>query len=421
MNKIFHYRVDGTHDECAGDNPWGQCLFNNETNLDDFSVNHLVTIGGQPIISQHEATYITGRDTCHAHHFAKMLAGAVLANSYQHAPSLTASPTVPVTFELPRDPGPDSRPHHCTKSATPGTVLWIDTIHSPYDCAKLYREMKDNFCFKDGAFSLFCLDMLGVFREDYYQVIRTIEAYIHDLKPALIVIDDIDHFMPYCGINVASTFCNIFRDTLNHTETAFLLIGYNHLGKRTSTTGDLGKLLFPRSNSVFSVTTQNAISHVRIVRALEYSSFDEPEFIFTIGKGNIPHEMVKTIPSGNISPTFVEQCALQDIISDVVEPGEAITPDELVTRVSKRQSQLNRIDRARTLVAQALTYGMIKKDNESNRYSLIPSNLENTINTSLTFPPHPSTNKTEAQNPMQPTTATPSSSPIVNVLRASGS
>lgn len=52
-NKIFHYRVDGTHDECAADNPWSQWLINHETNTDEFTINHLVTIGGQPIISQH--------------------------------------------------------------------------------------------------------------------------------------------------------------------------------------------------------------------------------------------------------------------------------------------------------------------------------------------------------------------------------
>ena len=37
MNKIFHYRVDGSFpDECAADDPWGQCVINHETNLDDF-------------------------------------------------------------------------------------------------------------------------------------------------------------------------------------------------------------------------------------------------------------------------------------------------------------------------------------------------------------------------------------------------
>lgn len=378
MNKIFHYRVDGSFpDECAADDPWGQCVINHETNLDDFKTYDLVAIGGQPIISQHEATYITGRDTCHAHHFAKMLAGAVIAGSYNHAPSLQVYTSHPTP------------PRHVTPS-NPGTVLWIDTIHSPYDCVKLYREMKQNFPFNDGDFNLFCLDMLGVFREDYYTVIKYIEDHIRRLKPALIVVDDIDHFMPHCGINVASTFNHIVRDTLNHTESAFLFIGYNHLGKRASTTGDLGKLLFPYSTKVFSVSTQNGISRMNIVRAHEYVNVDKPEFIFSIGDGNLPHELVKTMPSGNISPTFVEQHTMQDIITEVIEPGENLSPDELVTRISNRKAQLNRIDRARTLIAQALTYGLIKKQDGGNRYTLSTSKLENDVNTSLTLPPHPS-------------------------------
>ena len=377
MNKIFHYRINGNHpSECAADDPWSQCVINHETNLDDFKTYNLVSIGGLPVISQHEATYITGRDTCHAHHFAKMLAGAVIAGSYNHAPSLQANASHPTP------------PWHVSPS-NPGTVLWIDTIHSPYDCVKLYREMKENFHFNDGDFNIFCLDMLGVFREDYYSVIHYIEDHIHKLKPALIVIDDIDHFMPHCGINVASTFNHIVRDTLNHTDSAFLFIGYNHLGKRASTTGDLGKLLFPESTKVFSVSTQNGISRMSIVRAHEHVSADEPEFIFSIGDGNLPHELVKTMPSGNISPTFVEQHTMQDIIGEVIESGETITPDELVTRISKRQSQLNRIDRARTLIAQAATYGLIKKQDGSNNYTLSTSTLESAVNTALPLPPHP--------------------------------
>ena len=391
MKQIFHYRLDKTHDESADQDPWGQCVFNHQTNLDEYKVNHLVTIGGQPIISQHRATYLTGRDTCHAHHFAKMLAGAVIAGSYQHAPSLVASPTLPVTAEIPDNPRkPDSPTHQRTTTANPGKVLWIDTVHSPYDCAQIYREMQSNFHFTDGDFTLMCLDMLGVFRENYYSLIHTIEDHIRILKPALIVIDDIDHFMPHCGINVASTFNHILRDTINHTETAFLLIGYNHLGKRAATTGDLGKLLFPGSNSVFSVSTQNGISHVRTVRALEYVSSDEPEFIFSIGEGNIPHEMVKTLSSAPVAPSHVEQCTLQDIFTQVIEPNESLSPDELVTRVSKRKAQLNRIDRARTLIAQALTYGLIKKQAESNTYTLITSGLPSPINNNLTLPLHPS-------------------------------
>ena len=409
-NKIFHYRVDGTHDECAADNPWSQWLINHETNSDEFTINHLVTIGGQPIISQHRATYLTGTDTCHAHHFAKMLAGTILSGCYQYAPSLTTSPTKPITIELYNGLGPNGTTRHHTTSATPGTVLWIDTIHSPYDCAQLYSEMKENFHFDDGNFNLVCLDMLGVFREDYYCVINRIESHISELKPALIVIDDVDHFLPHCGINVASTFNHIVRDTLNHTESAFLFIGYNHLGKRASTTGDLGKFLFPSSNSVFSVNTQNGISHVRIVKAFQYTNNDTPEFIFSIGEGNLPHEMVKTIPSGTIPSTIVEHSTLQDIISEVIEPDEKLSTEELAIRISKRQTQLNRINKARTIISQALTYGLIKKQNGSNTYILCSNKLDPPINTQLTLPPTLSATPTES-----------SQERVVEVLRAASS
>ena len=341
-----------------------------------------------------------------------MLAGAVIAGGYRHAPSLKASPTVPVTVDIPANRlNPNGTKRQRTTTANAGTVLWIDTVHSPYDCAQIFREMKDNFHFKEGDFTLLCLDILGAFREDFYSLIHLIEDHIRKLKPALIVIDDIDHFMPNCGINVASTFNHVLRDTLNHTETAFLLIGYNHLGKRASTTGDLGKLLFPGSNSVFSVSTQNGVSHVRTVRALEYACNDEPGFIFSIGEGNIPHEMVKTLPSGNISPTLVEQCALKDIVAAVIEPGESLSPDELVTRVSKRQAQLNRIDRARTLMAQAITYGLIEKQSGSNTYTLTDNRLDENINTSLTLPPHPS-GSIRTETPVTAPPSTPCSDPV---------
>lgn len=58
----------------------------------------------------------------------------------------------------------------------------------------------------------------------------------------------------------------IVRDTHNHTETAFLFLGYNNLSKRASTTGDLGRFLFTGSNNIFSVTTQNDISRVKLIK-----------------------------------------------------------------------------------------------------------------------------------------------------------
>ena len=76
----------------------------------------------------------------------------------------------------------------------------------------------------------------------------------------------------------------------------------------------------------------------------------------------------------------------------VIEPGETISPDELVTRISKRQSQLNRIDRARTIIAQATAFSLIKKAGDTtNRYTLSINNLPETNKEILTLPPHPST------------------------------
>ena len=388
MNKIFHYRLDGTHDECAADNPWDQCFFNSDTDLDSFKSLPLVTIGGQPVIRQHQATYITGRDTSHAHHFAKMVAGALLAGDYPQAPSLNvetqnlASPASPVPCAATPVAAPSG--NHDNK------VLWIDTVHNPYACASLYKEINDSFHPAEGQFDLMCLDMLGVFREDFYDVIDRIESRIRRLKPTLIVIDDIDHFMPYCGIKVASHFFNIFRDALNHTNAAFLMIGYNHLGKRASTTGELGKLLFPSSDTIFSMTTQNGVSHLRLVRSLGWHhAIPDAEFIFSLSDDNLPRELVRTLPSGAVSPTFVEQTTLSDIITQVIDPDESITPDELVTRISRRQIHLNRIDRARTIIAHATAFGLIKKLASKNQYTLTTSDLTTPVNNPLTLPPHP--------------------------------
>jgi hypothetical protein len=394
MNKIFHYRLDGTHNESLSDDPWSQCMFNSNTDLSQFAAHPLVTIGKQPIIKLHQATYLTGRDTCHAHHFAKMVAGSLLSGNYTQAPSLKVN-----TIES------SSKSSLSSKSTIP-TILWIDTLHGPHACAEFYQEMKDTFHFEEGQFHLMCLDILGVFREDFCYLIGEVENHIHRLRPTLVVIDDIDHFMPYCGITAASHFDHIFRDALNHTETAFLLIGYNHLGKRASTTGNLGKLLFTGSNSIFSISTQGGISHVRLVRAFENRwSIPEAEFLFSLGEDNLPHEIVKTVPSGTVSPTRVEYNTLQDIIREVIEPGETLTPDQLLTRVSTRKTQLNRIDRARTLITQALNLGLIKKDIATNSYTLTPSNLDNAVNTHLTLPPHPST-----IIPSETTASSPSSS-----------
>ena len=142
-----------------------------------------------------------------------------------------------------------------------------------------------------------CLDVLGSQRENVYAINRNIEALIKQLKPQLVVIDDIDHFMPFCGVHVATEFCRIVRDVTNHTETAFLFIGYNHLGKKASTTGNLGKYLFLDASDVFSLSTQREVTTVRLVRSYDLSrSPDDTEYRFTIGDDNLPHEAQRDAP-----------------------------------------------------------------------------------------------------------------------------
>ena len=240
---------------------------------------------------------------------------------------------------------------------------------------------------EDSRFTLICLDLLGSYRENFWELTRQVEGYIQQIRPTLVVIDDIDHLMPHSGINIAAEFKKVIRDTTNHTETAFLLIGYNHLAKRASTTGDVGRMLFTAANNIFSVSTQHAVSRVRLVRSYEIVSniLDHPdsEFLFSIADDNLPHEVVNTsirmdsasqggtaapLPSG-----FVTHTVLRDIFSEVIDPGKTISPDELTAKLTARRQQLNRIDRSRNLIAQALHLGILTKaDDDTGLYTLNP-------------------------------------------------
>ncbi len=354
--KIYHYIHDNSVDECASDNPWKDCLFTAESVLNDYEIKPLVSINGLPIIRQHQSTYITGKETCHAHHYAKMIATAILSGEYSAIPGLIVHDTVPVRG---------------SNAATPRSVLWIDTINGPHTCAHLYNEMRQRFQADNGEFNLICLDLLGVFRYDFYDVINTISECIRKFHPSLVVVDDIDHFMPQCGINIASRFNRIVRDSLNHTETAFLFIGYNNLNKRASTTGDLGRILFPCSNNIFSITNQNDISKVRLIKGTNCSAPDTA-FHFTIGSDNMPQAASGEVMSSSAGKHNIDQTTLRDIMEAIIKPGESISPDNLLIKLNERRQQLNRIDRSRSLIAQALSLDIIKKNNDTHHYSLTP-------------------------------------------------
>ena len=351
--KIYSYRTPN-----LGDNdPWKDGLFSQDTQLDDYTALSLVSFNRQPIIKQHHVTYLTGKDTCHAHHFAKMVAMAHLRGGYDYAPSINVNDT-----------------------SSPASVLWIDTVRGPHACAAFFKEMTASLSSDDRRFNLLCLDMLGSIRENFWELTRQVEGYINLIKPSLVVIDDIDHLMPHSGINVAAEFNKIIRDTVNHTETAFLFVGYNHLAKRASTTGDVGRLLFTAANSVFSVSTQRAVSHVRLVRSYEIveNILDHPdsEFLFSIADDNLPHEVVNTSIKKDGTGQgggIVTHTVLRDIFSQVIEPGQAVSPDVLTAKLTARRQQLNRIDRSRNLIAQALHLGIITKANDdTGLYALNP-------------------------------------------------
>ena len=340
--KILHHREE---DICQ--DPFSDCLFHSDTSFDGLSISTLVTLNQVPLIRQHQSTYLTGRCTSHARDFARMVAGAILAGRYDHTTGLGISRDVP----------DDAR------------VLWIDTVSGAHTCAEDFRDMKARFCRHDGQFFLMCLDMLGTYRDSHYALIGHIEQAILDIKPTLVVIDDIDHFMPHCGWHVAGIFNHLVRDTLSHTDTAFLFIGYNELGKRANTTTQVGKLLFPEANTVVSLGTRHAVTTARFIRT-RFFGMCKADFLFTIGDDGLPHQAVKAMPADPPRRGVIEEHALRDIIQEAVAPGESVTPDQLYSRVNARRIQLNKIDRTRALIAQATLLGILVKSPHDARYTL---------------------------------------------------
>lgn len=361
------------------DDPWQDALFSSTSQLTDLRSRDLVLYGEQPLLQQHHSTYLTGKDTCHAHHFAKMLATSVIRGEYPNAR------TIVVKNE---DVGVSDGRIYASTTPVP-TVLWIDTVRGPHACADFFREMTEGLDPDKKQFHLLCLDVIGASRDNPWEITRRIEFFINTIRPTLVVIDDIDNLMPYCGITVATEFTRIVRDTINHTETSFLFIGYNHLNKRASTTGNVGKQLFSMASHVYSVTTVQAVTHVRLIRTREYCCPGQDDFHFTIGSDNLPHEVVRALPTEKPSQSrdYIEETTLRDIMTQVIPQGGSITPDDLTDQVAARRVHLNRVDRSRTLIAQATRLGIITK--ADGGYTLNNSNLDTPVNNSLTLPPHP--------------------------------
>lgn len=325
---------------------WQDCQFTTATDLSALTVKPLVTINGQPILRQHHSTYLTGKDTCRAHHFAKFLAATLL-------------PT--------------------------GKVLWIDSLHGPHVCKQIYQELVAHATIKDNLHFV-CLDMLGGLRDNVYAISRNIEALIGRFKPALVVIDDIDHLMPFCGINIASEFCRIVRDVTNHTDTSFLFIGYNHLSKKASTTGNLGKYLFLDATDVFSISTQREVTTVRLVRSYDLSrNPDDTQYTFAIGPDNLPHEAcTKPLKQDEDRETQKEQNNNKQLESQDRQVQLQDEPqDELQEHQEHQEHQEQHQQGTPSDIPEGRDSGTSPIPNP-----LIPNVLNSTINNSLTLPPH---------------------------------
>ena len=347
LNQVNFYRQSNSQ---GYDESWQVCQFNDENDLSGFTSAPLVAINGQPYLRQHHVTYLTGRETCRAHHFAKHLAVQVLQS---HQDTGNQAPATPDSCR----------------------VLWIDTLHGPHVSAAIYRELAAHAGDKR-QLRYVCLDVLGAKRDDHYSLMRHIESLVKSLKPALVVIDDIDHFMPHCGVNVASEFSRAVRDITNHTDTAFLFIGYNHLGKKACRTGTLGNYLFTSASDIFTLSTVRDVTTVHHVCGYDLSrdSFAS-EFRFTIGPNNLPVEAAAIQDKRRATP--IDDDTLRDIVTDIMKPGQSVTRGDFIRQVNTRHREMRQHARDTALLNQAFRLNL-----------LIPNGEENEINTSLTLPTH---------------------------------
>ena len=380
--EINHYRDPNAQ---GYEESWQSCQFTSDTDLSAFTARALVTINNQPFIRQHHVTYLTGKETCRAHHFAKHLAIQVLSSE-------------------PSSPSSKSSPSSSCK------VLWIDTLNGPHIAAAICRELSQHVQEKN-ALHYLCLDILGSQRDDHWWLNRSIEQLIKDLKPQLVVIDDIDHFMPYCGLRIATEFNRVIRDAVNHTDTAFLFIGYNHTGKKACTAGELGKRLFTSSNDIFSLSTVREVTTVRHISGYDLHVFPgDSQFHFTIGPDNLPREAAqpRKAPASGI-----DDDTLRHIVEGIVEtqnlasPTQApITTGDLLNQVRSRHAQFKRDTRDAALLHQIhrlhLLDSPIQLIESSPSSPSSPSSIsapvaaaerrppqDQEINNSLTLPLHP--------------------------------
>ena len=333
--------------QCIEDDPWSHLCLNIEyEQLTDSAPRAIVNIAGSTMLHQHEITFATGTSNCRAHAFAKMMAAAVIDGKYDPMPSLKVA---------------------CHQEQDKkNRVLWIDSVHSFYTCCGIIRDIKRSVSIPASSdnFMFMCLDDLGVFSECDTDVHYHIFKAINEFKPSLIIIDDLDHLTPECGMFQADNFYLQLREYLDHHEVAVLCVAYNLLGRVKGTAGHVGKLVFPFSNNVFRISNRGTTAVVQRVKGV--SCDDQFECAFTINDENMPQEVILEPEQATLAQRFVEATAVQDIFTAVIPQNESITPDQLVDKLNKRQEQMNRINRNRHLIASALAQKILNRDSDGN-------------------------------------------------------
>ena len=353
--------------QCIEDDPWSHlCLNIDYEPLEQGKPHALVNIAGSTILHQHEISFATGTSNCRAHAFAKMMAAAVINGNYQHMPSLQVAKLEE------------------TEQLSSARVLWIDSVHSYYTCCGIIHDIKSTGgnSVNNGNFMFMCLDDLGCFSERDFLVHQHIFKAIKEFNPTLIIFDDLDHLTPECGMIQADNFYLQLREYLDFHDVAVLCVAYNLLGRTRGTAGHVGNRLFHIANNVFRISNRGTTAIVQRVKGITCD--DQFECAFNINNDNMPQEVIIEPDSSSISQRFVEANAVQDIFTAVIPQRRALTPDQLLQELNKRQQQMNRINSNRHLIACALAQRVLQRDQDGN-YSINPDLYEPLHGTSNRF------------------------------------
>lgn len=324
------------------EDPQHKCVFTCETDLSQFGATPLIINCGIPVILNHEITIVTG--SCHSRtaHYAKMLATAILNDgNYPYAASLSTA-------------------------AKGGKVMWIDSVNSIHSVACLMQEFKDNCKVTSDNFRLMCLDCLGSFLNNSTLIVDLVINAIRDFRPNFIVINDLDHLIPFAGHRDSHDLAAFLREITTLQDVAVCAVGHNLIGKVKNTTGLLGNELLGIASSIFRVIDHGATSCVT-----SYKSFDQTpyDFTFTLNEHNLPQEVVIAPQRVSASQDYIDTSTLQDIFSSIIPDNKTITPDQLMAGVSGHLIHLSRFNRARNLIANALIRGIITRDTTTGQYS----------------------------------------------------